>query len=155
MEWADGRREAVLFVLEEESDQRRFSPLRLAHYCLDLAELFETDRVVPVAIFLRAADAAPASLILGTERRAYLTFDFLACKLREIPAESWLQSTNLVARINLPNLHGVEHRKVEVYALAVRGLFDLEPDGSKREKYLEFIDIYASLTENDRRRYRR
>ena len=35
-EWEDGRREAVLFALEEESDRRRFSPLRLAHYCLDL-----------------------------------------------------------------------------------------------------------------------
>jgi hypothetical protein len=39
--------------LEEESDPRRFSIQRLAHYCLDLGELFETDRVVPVVMFLR------------------------------------------------------------------------------------------------------
>ena len=155
VEWTDGRREAILFVLEEESDWRKFSLRRLAHYCLDLSELFETDRVVPVAIFLRDADAAPASLTLGTERRPYLTFDYLACKLREIPAERWQQSNNLVARVNLPNLRGAEDRKVEAYARAVRGLFDLEPDGGRREKYLEFIDIYAGLTENDRRRYRR
>ena len=155
VEWTDGRREAILFVLEEESDWRKFSLRRLAHYCLDLSELFETDRVVPVAIFLRDADAAPASLTLGTERRPYLTFDYLACKLREIPAELWQQSNNLVARVNLPNLRGAENRKVDVYARAVRGLFDLEPDGGRREKYLEFIDIYAGLTENDRRRYRR
>ena len=87
VEWADGRREAILFVLEEESDWRRFSLHRLAHYCLDLAELFKTDRVVPAVIFLRDADAAAASLTLGTERRPYLTFDYLACKLREIPSE--------------------------------------------------------------------
>ena len=155
VEWTDGRREAILFVLEEESDWRKFSLRRLAHYCLDLSELFETDRVVPVAIFLRDADAAPPSLTLGTERRPYLTFNYLACKLREIPAERWQQSNNLVARVNLPNLRGAENRKVEVYARAVRGLFDLEPDGGRREKYLEFIDIYAGLTENDRRRYRR
>jgi len=56
--WPDGRREALLFVLEEESDARRFSIHRLAHYCLDLAELMETDRVVPVVIFLRQAPGA-------------------------------------------------------------------------------------------------
>ena len=63
VEWDNGRREAILFVLEEETIWRKFSPRRLAHYCLDLADLFETDRVVPVTIFLRDADAAPASAL--------------------------------------------------------------------------------------------
>ena len=155
VEWADGRREAVLFVLEEESDARRFSLHRLAHYCLDLAELFETDRVVPVAIFLWQAETAPTSLNLGTERRRYLTFDTLACKLREIPAERWRQSDNLVARVNLPNLQSPRGRKIEVYAEAVRGLLALERDGDRRAKYIEFIDIYAGLTDNEYRRYQR
>ena len=153
VEWADGRREAILFVLEEETDGRRFSLHRLAHYCLDLAELCGTDRVVPVAIFLRAADGAPASLKLGTERRRYLTFDTLACKLKEIPAERWQQSDNLVARVNLPNMQSPEHRKVEVYAEAVRGLLELEQDSDKWAKYIEFIDIYAGLTDNEYRRF--
>ncbi|WP_425338409.1 hypothetical protein [Thiorhodococcus minor] len=43
VQWSDGRREALLFVLEEESDPRRFGIHRLAHYCLDLGELLETD----------------------------------------------------------------------------------------------------------------
>ena len=153
VEWADGRREAILFALEEESDWRRFSPHRLAHYCLDLAELFETDRVVPVSIFLRTADAAVATLTLGTERRRYLTFDYLSCKLNAIPYEQWLESDNLVARVNLPNMRSPEHRKVEVYAQAIRGLLALERDSGKRAKYMEFIDIYAGLTENEFRRY--
>ena len=153
VEWADGRREAVLFVLEEESDWHRFSLRRLAHYCLDLTELFETDRVVPVTIFLRAAEAVPASLTLGTERRPYLTFDYLACKLKEVPSERWQHSDNVVARVNLPNMRRPENRKVEVYAQAVQGLLTLEPDADKRAKYIEFIDIYASLTENEYRRY--
>ncbi len=155
VEWQDGRREAILFVLEEESDWRRFSLRRLAHYCLDLTELFETDRVVPVVIFLRAADAARTTLTLGTERQPYLTFDCLACKLKEIPSERWEDSNNLVTRINLPNMRRPEHRKVEIYASAIRGLLALEPDGDKRAKYADFIDIYAGLTENERRRYRR
>ena len=155
VEWTDGRREAILFALEEESDWRRFSLHRLAHYCLDLAELFETDRVVPVAIFLRTADNASQPLTLGTERRPYLTFDHLTCKLKEISAEDWSQSDNVVARVNLPNMRSPESRKVEVYAQAVRGLMTLEQDADKRAKYMEFIDIYAGLTDNEFRRYQR
>ena len=40
VEWPDGRRAALLFVFEEETEPARFSIQRLAHYCLDLAELY-------------------------------------------------------------------------------------------------------------------
>ena len=60
-----------------------------------------------------------------------------------------------MARVNLPNMRSPQTRKVEVYAQAVRGLLELEPDGGKRAKYLEFIDIYAGLTDNEFRRYQR
>jgi hypothetical protein len=69
VEWPDGRRAALLFVLEEESDPRRFSIHRLAHYCLDLAELCATDRIVPVVIFLRAAAGVAEALRLGGDRQ--------------------------------------------------------------------------------------
>lgn len=152
-QWDDGRREAILFALEEESDRYRFSPHRLAHYCLDLARMLDTDRVVPVVVFLRAG-AAPGPLALGTERRAYLTFEYLSCALGDMPAEGWLDSGNVVARVNLPNMRSPADRRVEVYARAVRGLLDLEADPERRAKYMDFIDIYAGLTDNERRRYR-
>ena len=155
VEWVDGRREAILFALEEETDARRFSLHRLAHYCLDLGELFATDRVVPVAIFLRRAEAVPASLTLGSERHRYLTFDYAVCKLEAMAAEQWLDSDNVVARVNLPNMRAPGFRRVEVYAHAVRGLFTLESDVGKRAKYLDFIDIYSALTDNELRQYRR
>jgi hypothetical protein len=47
-EWPDGKRKAVLFVIEEETDPGRFSVRRTARYCLHLSEMFKTDRVVPV-----------------------------------------------------------------------------------------------------------
>ena len=153
VEWDDGRREAVLFVLEEETEARRFSLHRLAHYCLDLARMFETDRVVPVTVFLRNAEAAPASLVLGTERHPYLTFDYLACRLAETPYERWQDSANVAARVNLPNMRVPEGRRVEAYAAAVRGLLALETDADRRAKYMEFIDIYAKLDRNEYRRY--
>ena len=168
-EWDDGRREAISFVVEEESDRHRFSPHRLAHYCLDLfhargspsrspaegsAVMFDTARVVPVVVFLRPG-AAPGPLALGTERRAYLTFDYLTCALGDTPAEDWVDSDNVVARVNLPNMRRPSRfSKVDVYARAVRGLFDLEPDPDRRAKYIDFIDIYAELTDNEHRHYR-
>ena len=120
-----------------------------------LADMLGTDRVVPVVIFLRGADRVPASPALGTERRSYLTFEYMACKLAEMPAERWLDSDNVVARVNLPNMRSPRERRVEVYARAVRGLLELEPDHHRRGKYLDFIDIYVGLTDNERRRYRR
>jgi len=85
VQWPDGRREALLFVIEEESDPRRFSIHRLAHYCLDLAELLETDRVVPVVIFLRG-EANRRELALGGERHTYLSFRFHHGRTASCPA---------------------------------------------------------------------
>ena len=42
--WPDERREALLFVFEEETEPARFAIDRLAHYCLELAELFATEQ---------------------------------------------------------------------------------------------------------------
>ena len=67
--------------------------------------------------------------------------------------ERWQDSDNLVARVNLSNMRNRENRTAEVYALAVRGLFQLEPDEGKRSEQLQFIDICADLTENEFRHY--
>ena len=125
----------------------------LAHYCLDLASMLRTARVVPVVVFLRSG-SVQGPLVLGTERRAYLTFDYLACALGDMSAERWLESDNVVARINLPNMRTPAALRLDVYASAVRGLLDLEPDPDRRAKYIDFIDIYAGLTDNERRLYR-
>ena len=153
VEWADGTRDAVLFAVEEESDPRRFSPPRLVRYCLDLAQMFGTRRVVPVVVFLRPG-AVWGPFRLGTGRRDYLWFDYLVCALGDMPAADWLDSGNLVARVNLPNMQIRAGGRVEAYASAIRGLLELEPNLSRREKYIEFIDIYADLSDNERRSYR-
>jgi hypothetical protein len=149
VEWPDGRREALLFVLEEETEPRKFSIHRLAHYCLDLAELFAIDRGVPVVIFLRPG-AFPTRLALGGDTHVYLEFRYLACALFQTPARQYFESANLVARLNLPNMAYEPTEKIEVYAQAVRGLLELEPQTEKRLKYLDFIDIYADLNDNER-----
>jgi hypothetical protein len=154
VEWPDGRREAVLLVLEEESDTSKFSIHRLAHYCLDLSELFKTDRVVPVAIFLREGQR-PEELILGGDHHRYLAFRYLACALPDLPWQDWRDSDNIVARLNLPNMRYDPSERVAVYAMALRGLMQLEPDPDKRLKYADFVDIYANLNDSEREQYER
>ena len=117
--------------------------------------MLRTDRVVPVAIYLRAGGAAdvPATLVLGTERRPYLTFDHLACRLAETPYERWRDSRNVAALVNLPNMRVPAGRRIDAYAAAVRGLQAVEPDPDMRAKCMTFIDVYAELDEDEYRRY--
>ena len=152
VEWPDGAREAVLFVLEEESDTKRFSIHRLAHYCLDLSELMKTDRVVPVVIFLRLGEF-PSKLALGTELRTYLSFDFIRITLADLWYEEYRESNNIVALLNLPNMRYRPDQRVDVYAAAVRGFRRREPDPNKLLKYLDFVDMYAALDEEERKVY--
>lgn len=152
VEWPDGRRAALLFVIEEESDPQRFSIHRLGHYCLDLAELCRTERVVPVVVFLRGSPRR-RSLGLGSDRHVYLSLTYIACELGGMPYRRWRDSDNLVARLNLPNMQHAPGERVDVYAAAVRGLSSLEPDPERQLKYADFIDIYSGLDENERHRY--
>ncbi|WPL15615.1 hypothetical protein Thiowin_00521 [Thiorhodovibrio winogradskyi] len=152
LEWPDGRRQALLFVFEEETEPKRFSIHRLAHYCLDLAELYHTERVVPVVIFLHPG-TFDETLTLGSDTRDYLQFSYLAWPLFRLQARAYFDSPNLVARLNLPNMRYAPEEKVEVYAQAVRGLRTLEPDHERQIKYLDFVDIYAKLNDNERQRY--
>lgn len=152
VEWPDGRREALVFVLEEDTQPSRFSIHRLAHYCLDLAELLDITRLVPVVIFLQPGDF-PGALSLGGDAHCYLHFHYLACPLFKLRACDYLDSSNLVARLNLPNMAYAPEDKLDVYAQAVRGLFHLETNPERQLKYLDFIDIYAALNDEERRCY--
>lgn len=148
VEWPGGQREALLFVLEEETDPQRFSIHRLAHYCLDLSELCETNRVVPVVIFLNTRGREPVQLTLGGDRHEYLRFQYIRCALPELKAEDYWDSNNLIARLCLNLMQWKEDQKLEVYARAVRGLSLLEPDPEKQLKYIDFIDIYSALDDS-------
>jgi len=152
VEWPDGRREALLFLLEEETRARRFSIYRLVSYCVSLAELLGTDRIVPVVIFLDGGHP-PRELRLGGDFHSYLRFHYLVCDLARIDATAWLESDNIVARLNLPAMAYPPSRKIDIYAQAMRGLFNLETNPERQAKYLDFIDIYADLDDNERKVY--
>jgi len=148
VEWPDGKREALLFVIEEETRSDLFSIYRLAHYCLDIAELLKTERIVPVVIFLKAG-RRPAELKLGGNRHTYLSFHYLVCDLKRLSAADYQESDNIVARLNLPNMQHPRQQRLEMYWAAQLGLVRLETDPNKIRKYSDFIDYYADLTEQE------
>ena len=151
--WPDGRRAVVLFVVEEETETRKFSIHRLAVYCLQLAEEMNTDRVVPVVLFLRRGRFR-THLPLGTEVTTYLDFRFLYRYLPEMDAMAFLTSDNLVARLNMLNMRYPPTDKLRIYHAAQTGLVILEADPEKRLKYADFIEIYCPLSDEEQRRYR-
>ncbi len=154
VEWPDSRREALLFVIEEESDPNRFSIHRLMHYCIDIAGVLDTQRVVPVVIFLRGGPSL-RDFFLHSDRDTYLSFHYLSVELAALSYRRYRDSDNIVARLNLPNMRYDPAEKVDVYAAAVRGLTSLEPDPEKQRKYADFVDIYTALDDNERERYER
>lgn len=77
--------------------------------------------MVPVVIFLQPG-SFPAELRLGGDAHCYLHFHYVACPLFALPAREYLNSPNLVARLNLPNMAYASDEKIEVSAQAVRGL---------------------------------
>jgi hypothetical protein len=115
--WPDGRREVLLFVVEEETETRRFSIHRLGVYCLQLAEEMKTHRVVPVVLFLRGG-SFPTNLVLGSEFARYLEFRFLYRHLAAMEAAEFLTSDNLVARLNMLNMRYPPADKLRIYHAA-------------------------------------
>ena len=153
LEWPGGTRELVLFALEEETQASRFSIYRLAHYCLDLGEMFQTTKVVPVVIFLNKYHGS-TSLAHSSHDHDYLNFTFLHCQLASIPWRQYRQSNNIVARLNLPNMAHDKTERIDVYASATDGLMTLEADVNKQSKYIDFVDNYSKLSNNEIYEYR-
>ena len=153
VEWPEGHREAILFVIEEETQANRFSIHRLAHYCLDMAELMETERVVPVVIFLNSGTRKD-NLRLGGDRHSYLEFRYLASDLKRLSANDYKDSDNIVARLNLPNMAHTRQDRLDIYWAAQLGLAQIEPNPDKQRKYIDFIDYYANLSEEETLEFR-
>ena len=154
IEWPDGERATLLFVVEEDTEPRRFSIYRLAHYCLDLAELYQTDQVVPVVIFLHAGKCAQY-LHLGSGEEPYLGFRYVACHLPRLSYTTYQDSDNIVACLNLLNMRYDAQDKVAVYAQSMRRLLHLEQRPDKQAKYIDFIDIYGNLSAQEQQQYQR
>ena len=68
--------------------------------------------------------------------------------------EDHLNSQNIVARLNLVNMRLRKGQRIHAYGHAVRGLMTLESSWERQQKYIDFVEAYGALDENEMRRYR-
>ena len=102
----------------------------------------------------RFLGSEPVQLNLGGDCHEYLIFQYVRCALQELNAEDYWESSNLIARLCLSLMKWKEEQQLEVYARAVQGLSTLEPDPEKQLKYIDFIDIYSALDDNEMEQYK-
>ncbi|MDO4230892.1 MAG: hypothetical protein Q4D19_02045, partial [Lautropia sp.] len=115
----------------------------------------KSDRVVPVVIFLKDGKVPRRRLCLGIDGRSYLRFHYIARVLPRLPARRYFESDNIVARLNLVTMRHARKDRPVVYGQALKGLLALEANADKQRKYLDFIDMYLPLEDNEREVFER
>jgi len=56
---------------------------------------------------------------------------------------------NGVGFSKFPNMHYPKNERLQIYLAAQLGLLQIEPNLNKQRKYIEFIDFYADLSEQE------
>lgn len=115
----------------------------------------KTDHIVPVVIFLHGSPGLRFELKLRTENDTYLQFKYIACVLSELSTEAYMESSNIVARLNLVTMRHAQGERLKVYAQAPRGLMAPESNEDKRLKYQGFVDNYLPLEAHERAEFRK
>ena len=144
--WPDGEREDMVVLFEEESVPSRFSPLRLLHYTTGLALAEKIERAAVVVIFLRRGRIR-SEFCLQADSGWTVRFRFRTVELPRLKAADFAAHPNVVARI-LSVCMGYPSdplSRVRVYAHAVNGLLELEPDPEKQNLFEGFIASYLHL----------
>lgn len=88
-------------------------------------------------------------LLLGTEKFHTMQFQFAYCQLPKIHYKDWVNSQNIVARTVMPLMAYSKQDRIDMLHKALQGVLNLESERSKQGKYLEFIEHYAKLTQED------
>ena len=149
VEFPDGSSEAIFFVIEEDSRPRGDWLINLATYCLELARLYKTRRVVPVVIHPFRKKPVTAKLALSGQCGSYLEFHCVCCTLGSMEAAAFAGSNNPVAQLCMPLMKYDLSNKVDVIGHSLARYCKLEKDSTKRSKYLQFITDYAPFDDQD------
>lgn len=147
-------RQLLLWLVEFQEDKAKFSIHKLAHYTLDMMEAHPQAVVVPTVLFTdrtrwRKDVARQLESLFLT--RTFLHFEYIFIKLFDVQAKDCYQSRNPVVKILLPKMQYPPDERWNVIWQAYWGLYQLV-SRALFEKYMDFIDIYAEVTENEHER---
>ena len=144
--------EILLWMVEFQEEKRRFSIYRLLRYATDLMERYPLAAVIPAVLFtarerwkkdvLRRLDSR-----LGN--RVFLHFEYQMIRLFDYSARDYYTIANPLLKILLPKMDFKKEDRLEVIRLAYQGLYELTTP-ILFDKYVDFIDIYAEITEDEK-----
>jgi hypothetical protein len=152
LEFPDGSQEALVFLVEGEAHPTRDASFKLLEYVGLVARALEKQqwptRIVPVIVVV-APGPMQTRIEVRSDRRTYLSFDCIVCRLAELDAEAALRSGNIAALATVMNMHYEEERKVALCAAAMVLLHRrLGPD-QRSTKYVSYLERSARLNEQE------
>lgn len=145
-------RQLVLWLVEFQEDKAGFSVYRLLRYLTDLMEAYPDATVIPAVLFTdrrKWRKDVVRSLVNELNGRKFLYFQYILVKLFDFNASDYYESQNPIVRILLPKMNYGSGERNEVIRRAYQGLFELTTL-MLFDKYVDFIDIYAEVTELER-----
>ncbi|QTD51977.1 hypothetical protein [Sulfidibacter corallicola] len=143
----------IVCLLEHQSRKSTFSIHRLCHYAVDLDKLMEGIPVLPVVVFTerpRWRREVRSRLGHVAADQTWLHFSYLKVRLRDKPVDAIWTSNNPVWYILAPLLDYPEEERLHVAAMAYIHLLRVTDRGTLI-KFMDFIDIYAKLNQDEKR----
>ena len=142
----------LLWLVEFQEDKKRFSIYKLLRYVTDLMEQYSNAMVIPTVLFTarrKWRKDVPQKLDTTWGNRTLLHFEYILLKIFDLNARDYYNVSNPVVKILLPKMNYAPEERFEVIRQAYMGLFELTAP-MLFDKYLDFIDIYAEIREEER-----
>ncbi|MDY0163066.1 hypothetical protein [Desulfobotulus sp.] len=142
----------ILWLLEFQEDKARFSIHRLLHYTADYMESYPKARIIPTVLFTdRRKWRKDVDRFLESRlgSRTFVHFEYQMIRLFDYQARDYYNYENPVAKIFLPKMSYAPEERGMVIRRAWQGLYELV-SASLFDKYVDFIDIYAAVQEEER-----
>ncbi len=147
------KEQLLLWLTEFQEEKKDFSIYLLSHYTIEMMQANPKATVVPTVLFtdrkkwrkdvMRELDSS----FLG---KVFMHFEYKFVKLFDYNARDYFNSRNPLVRILLPKMNYRPEERFEVVMRAYAGLFQLASRGVFN-KYADFIDIYAGVSEEERK----
>jgi hypothetical protein len=144
--------QVLLWLVEFQEDEQRFSIYRLLRYTTDLMESHPQATVIPAVLFTKKRKwkkdvQRRIGSRLGTQQ--FLHFQYQCIRLFDFQARDWYHSRNPIVKILMPKMNYIPEERFEVIRQAYQGLFELVKP-MMFDKYADFIDAYAEIQEDER-----
>jgi len=147
------RLKIILWLVEFQEDKHKFSIYKLLHYVTDMMEAHPQAVIIPTVLFTdrrkwrKDVDLKLEAKFCG---EIFLQFKYLKIKLYNYHARDYYHSDNPLIKILLPKMNYPPDERTEVILQAYKGLFQLTKP-MLFDKYVDFIDIYAEVSEKERK----